>query len=229
MSDTKTDLVHSFFTGTAASYDRVVHVFTLGLDYYWKRAMYRPIKKATRILDLACGTGILTMDLAGKFPSAKITGVDITPDYLQIYDARVKRLGINAQSVLGNAEDVRLEGQYDVALSSYIPKYVDPDHLLNNIKAHITPGGLIILHDFTFPKHPLSRGIWEVYNRIMNWLGLKLYPEWEEVFSEKLTVLIRQTRWFEEYPPALQRHGFELVTTKHLSFGSAGLLVARKN
>jgi len=35
-------------------------------------------------LDLACGTGILTREIAEKFPNAKIVGIDITKSYLDV-------------------------------------------------------------------------------------------------------------------------------------------------
>ncbi len=35
------------------------------------------------VLDLACGTGILTKQIAEKLPQAKIIGVDVTKNYLE--------------------------------------------------------------------------------------------------------------------------------------------------
>ena len=222
-------IVRSFFPGTGKSYDTVVNIFTLGLDVYWKRAVYKRVPPSKRILDLACGTGIVTLGLARRHPSAEIVGIDITDDYLAIYKERIQKNKINAQFILGNAEDVKLEGLFDAVVSSYIPKYVDPDILLGNISPHIRPGGMIVLHDFTLPPHFLARSVWSVYNRVMNFIGIRLFPEWKEVFDAGLTRLIRETRWFETFSDALARHGYTNIQKRYFSLGSAGIIWAAKN
>ena len=57
-------LVRSFFSETGKSYDKVVQTFTLGLDSYWKEEMLKLVPQSGRILDLGCGTGIVTEYLA---------------------------------------------------------------------------------------------------------------------------------------------------------------------
>jgi demethylmenaquinone methyltransferase/2-methoxy-6-polyprenyl-1,4-benzoquinol methylase len=222
-------IIRSFFPGTGKSYDTVVNVFTLGLDIYWKRAIYKHVPPSKRILDLACGTGIVTLGLAKRNPSAEIVGVDITDDYLAIYRERIQKNKINVQFILGNAENIKLNGQFDTVVSSYIPKYVDPDILLTNISPHIRSGGVIVLHDFTLPPNLIFQLIWSAYNRVMNFIGIRLFPEWKEVFNGGLTNLIRQTRWFETFPEALSRHGFTDIHKTYLSFGSAGIVCAVKH
>ena len=219
-------IIRAFFPGTGKSYDAVVNIFTLGLDRYWKRAIYGRLPPSDRILDLACGTGIVTMGLAKRFPQAEIVGVDITDDYLAIYKERIRQKNIHATFMLGNAESVALEGEFDSIVSSYIPKYVDPDLLLKNISNHLKPGGMIVLHDFTLPPNRIARRIWSVYNLTMNFVGSRLFPEWKEVFDAGLTKLIRNTMWFENFPQALQDHGYINVRKKYLSLGSAGIIWA---
>ncbi len=221
-------IIRSFFPGTGKSYDTVVNIFTLGLDIYWKRAIYTRVPPSKSILDLACGTGIVTLGLAKRHPGAEIVGVDITEDYLQIYKERIQKHRISAQFILGNAEDVKLSGAFDAVVSSYIPKYVDPDRLLSNIAPHIKPGGVIVLHDFTLPPNVFLRSIWSGYNRLMNFIGIRLFPEWKEVFDSGLTRLIRETRWFDTFPEAFARYGFVDIQKTYLSFGSAGVIRAVK-
>ena len=38
-----------------------------------------PVNSPQRILDLGTGTGIWTIDAADKYPSAQVTGVDLSP------------------------------------------------------------------------------------------------------------------------------------------------------
>lgn len=223
------ELARRFFPGTAASYDSVVRIFTLGLDAYWKWQMIRTIRTASRTLDLACGTGIVTMKVHDQFPTAEFVGVDLTADYLEIYKKRTAECGISAKAILADAEKVPLEGVFDLVVSSYLPKYVDPDRLLSNIAAHVAPRGMIVLHDFTLPPKVLWRWMWRRYNTVMNGIGFRLMPTWREVFNGELTRLIERTDWLNAFSKALPRYGFQSVTARYLSLGSAGMIMALKS
>ena len=78
------NLVPKFFDKTGTTYDGVVSYGTLGKDRYWKKKILEQISDGSSFLDLACGTGILTREIAEKFPSAKIVGIDITKSYLNV-------------------------------------------------------------------------------------------------------------------------------------------------
>lgn len=222
-------LVRSFFSKTGKSYDKVVQTFTLGLDSYWKEEIVKLVPQSERILDLGCGTGILTQYLAEQNPNAEIIGVDITSDYLAAYKERLSRNPwIHAQPILGNAETADLQGEFDLVVSSYLAKYVDPCVLLDNVGPHLRRGGVFIAHDFTLPINPLYNSSWSIYTWVMNRVGSILYPEWKTVFDEGLTSLIRKTHWCDQFVDALKEHGYEGVHSRRLSFETAGLVWANK-
>ena len=77
------DLVPIFFNDTSNLYDRIVNYTTFGKDSFWKHKILEQLYAEKTVLDLACGTGILTKQIAEKLPYAEIIGVDITKDYLE--------------------------------------------------------------------------------------------------------------------------------------------------
>ena len=83
IKETPKDLVPTFFNNTSNSYDDIVHWTTFGKDSLWKHKILEQLSDEKTVLDLACGTGILTKQIAKKLPQAKITGVDITKNYLE--------------------------------------------------------------------------------------------------------------------------------------------------
>ena len=223
-------LVEKFFPGTGSSYDAVVRWTTLGLDARWKRWMLDRLPPSRSILDLACGTGILTFDLLRRNPGARVVGVDVTEDYLAVAREKHRVLGGDVTFVHGNAETAPVLGlgPFDAVVSCYIPKYVDAGRLLDNVGPALRPGGTVLLHDFAYPKRPVPRAIWNAYFALLDPLGSRVFPGWAKVFDRSLRDLIVQSPWVNSFRSALARRGYEDVSVRRLTFGAAAVLTARK-
>ena len=75
---TGTELAQRFFTGNSTSYDVIARFCTLGLDRLWKRQILQRIPEGSRrIIDQGCGTGILTLQIAERFPHCRVIGVEL--------------------------------------------------------------------------------------------------------------------------------------------------------
>lgn len=220
MVESNKELVPKFFDRTSESYDKIVSRTTLGKDSYWKKEILKKIPKCDSILDLACGTGILTQQIAQKIPNAKIVGVDVTPSYLEIAKKKLAS-NPNISFVQQDAEKLNLNTKFDCITSSYIPKYCTAEILVKTCLNHLKPGGKIILHDFTYPKNILVRKIWNLFFVILNRLG-KYAPDWKEVFVE-LPKLIRSSSWVEEYETSMRKNGL-IVERQSLSWGTSAIL-----
>lgn len=220
MAESNKELVPKFFDRTSESYDKIVSRTTLGKDSYWKKEILKKIPKCDSILDLACGTGILTQQIAQKIPDAKIVGVDVTASYLEIAKKKLAS-NPNITFVQQDAEKLNLNTKFDCITSSYIPKYCTAEILVKTCLNHLKPGGKIILHDFTYPKNILVRKIWNLFFVILNRLG-KYAPDWKEVFIE-LPKLIRSSNWLEEYETSMRKNGL-IVERQSLSWGTSAIL-----
>lgn len=222
-------LVDRWFDGTGASYDRVVAWTTLGLDAYWKRRILAALpERANRVLDLACGTGIVLERLALRYPHAELVGVDLTQEYLDVAEAKLRRKGIQARLIHANAENVALEGHFDAVSASYLPKYVDADRLLTNLTPHVAPGGTVVMHDFTVPKALLTRWAWYGWMRLLATAGRRVFPAWDKAFDEELLHFIVRTRWPRFFAQAFERHGYVDVERQSLSGRMATIVAARR-
>jgi len=224
LAESAKNLVPKFFDETGATYDGVVSYGTLGKDKYWKRKILEQISDGNSFLDLACGTGILTREIAEKFPSAEIVGVDITKSYL---DAAKKNSNSfdNISFILDDAEKFKLDSKFDCITASYLPKYCDPEVLVKNCVAHIKPGGKIILHDFTYPKNPAVRGLWNFFLTILRFVGC-FTPSWKDALIG-LPKLIRRTKWLDSYSDAMKKSGLK-VSHQYLTYGASAILTGTK-
>jgi demethylmenaquinone methyltransferase/2-methoxy-6-polyprenyl-1,4-benzoquinol methylase len=222
-------LAHRFFSGTGASYDRIVNLWTIGFDRWWKNRIVAQIPAAPRrVLDQASGTGILTLKIARMFPGCRVIGVELREEYAAIAHRKVAALPMdNVTFIIGRAEDVVLKAEFDCITSSYLAKYAEIGTLVENAKKMLRDGGRLIVHDFVYPPGRQFARLWEFYFRLMQTAGSRRYPQWRIVFHE-LPKLLRQTQWVAELVAALQEYAFTDIAVKPLTFGSAALVTAEK-
>jgi demethylmenaquinone methyltransferase/2-methoxy-6-polyprenyl-1,4-benzoquinol methylase len=226
--DSRTALVHRFFTGTGFSYDRIVRLLTIGLDNAWKEKILEKIPTGpARILDQACGTGILTYRIAKRFAGCRVTGVELRREFLDLAMAKADYRELrNVDFILGRAENVVLREKFDCITSSYLAKYADLKTLVRNACGMLRSGGVIVHHDFTCPRGPIFPWIWERYLKLLKSAGSRRYPEWRTVFHE-LPALLRRTRWVGELVNELEECGCSEIRIEPLFFGTATVVTAR--
>lgn len=224
ITESPKELVKQFFSNNAQSYEKVANLTTFGRDSHWKEEIIKRIPECSSILDLACGTGILTFQIAEKFPDAKITAIDLTEGYLKIAKDKLKPCH-KISFLHHDAEKINLDNTFDCITSSYIPKYCNPQILIERCLCHLNAGGKIILHDFVYPKNKAIRAAWNLYFVMLNILGLFM-SSWKETFKN-LPRLIRSVNWVDRYKDVMERKGM-VVETSYLTLGCSAILTGTK-
>ena len=221
------ETAHRFFDGTASTYDAAVRFWTVGMDWWWKKRIVDKIPPVPqRILDQGCGTGILTFRMARNFPACRIVGVELHQEYISLAAQKARVMGVNnVELILGRAEDVVLREQFDCITSSYLAKYADVEDLVRGAKRMLRASGVLIIHDFIFPRNRLAAHILGIYFRFMQTLGRRWFPQWKNVFNE-LEDLLRQSRWVSELVILLERCGFRRIRVERLAPGIAAIVSA---
>ncbi len=224
-------LVHSghaaarrfFNPATAPSYDAIVSITTFGQDARWKREILELVGASNMVLDLACGTGILTSLLyRSASPPRFVAGLDLTGEY--IWQAKQKA---DLPLVQGTAEVLPYRSEvFDAVVSSYLAKYVDIDMVVEECWRVLKPGGVVVFHDFTRPSNQAVSSLWSSYFSILRFFGT-FFRSWQAVFNE-LDKVISQSQWVSKTEQALRRRGFEDVVTSYHTLGTAAIVVGRK-
>ncbi len=225
----KLALVQRFFSDTGSSYDFMVNAATFGIDRRWKRIIVGALPaNPARVLDLACGTGILTFAIARRYPACQVVGVELRDEYLRIAREKAGTLGLeNVEFVLGRAEDYAPAETFDCVVSSYLAKYADLPLLTRNTRAMLNPGGLVLMHDFTHPPKAHLVRLSRIYFGALRTIGTPLFPAWREIFEE-LPGLIEQTRWCDELIRALEENAFRDIRRRDLTLYGSALITAVK-
>ncbi|NOZ03733.1 MAG: class I SAM-dependent methyltransferase [FCB group bacterium] len=200
-------------------YDRGIRWLTLGgLDRAYER-LTTYIKTGQKVLDVGCGTGALTILVAKK--GAKVKGIDINPQMLEIAGERVKKMSLQKQVKLEEKGVAELESEkeesYDAVVSGLCFSELSEDELsfaLKEINRILKPGGLILVADEVKPEAGLKR--------YLNWiLRLPLAI---------VTWIVTQTttRAVRGLPDKIREAGFEIRSTRYNRMHSFLELVGQK-
>lgn len=227
--DPRLERVYRFFSGTGTTYDFMVNFATFGIDRRWKRRIVDLLPpNPARVLDFACGTGILTLAIARRYPNCQVVGVELRDEYLEIAREKVRKLGIrNVKLVLSRAEDYRSSEPFDCVCSSYLAKYAELQRLTRNTKDMLSAGGLLLMHDFTYPPEAYLAWIWRFYFKTLQLVGSRFFPAWREIFCG-LPRLIEENRWVPELQEALRENGFRHMRMEYLTAYGSAIITAKK-
>lgn len=128
-----------------------------------------------QVLELGCGTGLILEELARRRPDAAITGVDLTPEMLEIAEQRLKPFG-NIVLSQQNVCELAVDGMHDLVFSyggvwyfvvdgdkppvlvSHIPDDAANRVGLDKLASHIAPGGRLML-GIQGPHHNYAKTI----------------------------------------------------------------------
>jgi demethylmenaquinone methyltransferase / 2-methoxy-6-polyprenyl-1,4-benzoquinol methylase len=206
----------------ASTYDYVVRFTTFGQDSLWKNQILNIIGKQNSVLDLACGTGILSLMLIDS-AIIKVSGLDLVFDYLVIAKKKTKRLFLTN----GTAEILPYKNEcFDSVTSSYLAKYVDIERVVNECWRILKHDGIVVFHDFTYPTNNLMESFWNAYFMILRITGI-FVKSWKAVFQE-LDQVVKTSRWVEQTIGSLEHRGFEVISCKYYTLGTAAIISAKK-
>ncbi|MCD0449068.1 class I SAM-dependent methyltransferase [Actinocorallia sp. API 0066] len=100
-----------------------------------------------RVLDAGCGTGNRLLGLAGEFPDAHVTGIDLAPGALDLARHYLAETGVtNATVRQGDLGTAPLDGPYDLIWCCGVLHHIpDPLPALANLRSALADTGLLIL------------------------------------------------------------------------------------
>lgn len=109
------------------------------------------VKPGVRVLDVACGTGVLIPDYL-KRNVKSVTGVDISPEMVRI--AQEKFQQENVRILCADVESAEFDEKFDcVMVYNAFPHFPEPEQLIRALCGHLAPGGSLTI------AHGMSRAM----------------------------------------------------------------------
>jgi len=107
---------------------------------------HQPINPTT-ILDLGCGTGYLTRQLAELFPKAEVIGIDIAPGMIE--EAQSRKEQQNLKYEIGDGEmPFFAENHFDLVVSNASLQWMDIGKALSSVTRIVADKGYFIFNTF---------------------------------------------------------------------------------
>ncbi len=104
----KKEYIEKLFDKIAPDYDKLNHILSLNIDKGWRKKAVREIvdsEEPLTILDVACGTGDFTIEIAKKAAKgSRITGIDLSEGMMKVGREKIEAAGLQATLEAGDCE-----------------------------------------------------------------------------------------------------------------------------
>ena len=185
--------VRQMFAAIAPSYDLNNRLHSLWMDQHWRRTAVKlsNLKPTDQVVDVACGTGDLTLCFAEAVERlcyyeqdqqperGQVVGLDYTFEMLPLARSKKQpfsargRSGFDGNSsavikwINGDAQALPLpDACCDVVSIAFgIRNVADPARAIREFHRVLRPGGRLIVLEFSLPTNPALRGLYNLYFR----------------------------------------------------------------
>ncbi len=187
----------NFWNRYAKLYDFEINKFNRQAYDKMYGLMCSSLTKDMRILEIATGTGLISLNIAGMVNS--VEAIDFAPKMIR--KAKKKEAPSNVRFSVMDATALSFEEKsFDaVIISNALHIMPDPELVLENIKRVMKPNGLLIAP--TFSHGHLKESTWNLNARILKLIGFETYSKWSP----------------EEYALFIQSQGFKVRKTRILN------------
>ncbi len=236
LTDKTPTKIAGMFDAIAQRYDLLNRVLSVGLDRYWRWRAVRSLRLTgrERVLDVCTGTADLPVALARPGRAAAVVGVDFSIEMLRIGLKKTRKIRNASASVpitLARGDAMRLPlADRSVAAATVafgIRNVQDPAVACADMFRVLTPGGRLAVLEFSMPRTPGFRQVYQWYFRfVLPRIG-RLISRHQDAYTY-LPASVGAWASPEEFAGVLRRCGFVEVVPVPLTFGSVYLYTAVK-
>lgn len=229
----KKEGIRKLFDNIAPDYDKLNHILSLNIDKGWRKKAVKEILDTTlpvSVLDVACGTGDFTIEIARKAPAgSKITGIDLSEGMMKIGREKIKAAGVDAVMVQGDCEALPY-GDFSfhrISVGFGVRNFENLEVGLKEMHRVLTPAGKLVILELSVPSNPLIRWCYKLY-------FLKILPTiggWisgDRGAYEYLPASVLRFPAPDKFVGMLKDAGFRTVEHRSLTLGICRMYIAHK-
>jgi demethylmenaquinone methyltransferase/2-methoxy-6-polyprenyl-1,4-benzoquinol methylase len=166
--------VREKFSAISPKYDLLNSVLSFQIDRYWRWVTTRELKQFPEgaVLDLCAGTLPLSLELTRQAPKRQVMAVDFCEGMLQTGiknlppDGRARRI----LPICGDGEEIPAADHsfWGITVAFGVRNLANTKKGLAEMRRVLKPGGKLLILEFSRPKNPLIRPVYNFYlNRVL--------------------------------------------------------------
>ncbi len=130
-------VIIDFFNKASSQWDEIAHDNTEKISQILN---YSDIHENLSVLDIACGTGVLTPFLMNR-GATHIKGVDISPEMIKLSKQKFAEYN-NVEFFTVSAEDMHFKEKFDrIIIFDAFPHFCNKQKVIESVAGHIKPDG----------------------------------------------------------------------------------------
>ncbi|HIP98744.1 MAG TPA: ubiquinone/menaquinone biosynthesis methyltransferase [Aquifex aeolicus] len=211
------------FDRIADRYEVIAKFFSFGILPYWFKRLLEGVERGERVLDVACGSGILFGELSKRFKI--VIGLDYSLPMLLM--AKKKKIA-RAYLVRGDALKLPFKDEtFDAAVVSLgLRHFGDTESSLREIFRVLKKGGTLHILEVGIPQNPFLEKLFLSFLKgVILPIGKLLSKG--EVFDHLFGSIVRFPHG-EKLNKLLKEIGFERTNYESVNFGIAYIYRAKK-
>jgi demethylmenaquinone methyltransferase / 2-methoxy-6-polyprenyl-1,4-benzoquinol methylase len=220
--------VREMFSGIAKRYDLLNHLLSGNVDKRWRRIVATRVReklpsRGARILDVACGTGDLSLTLFEN-TGARVVGADFCRPMLEIAARKTSLPLIEGDALALPFRD----GTFEVVTIAFgLRNLASVDSGLAELRRVLKPGGWVAVLEFSRPANAILRPLFGLYfTKVLPLMG-GLISGSHGAYSY-LPASVQKFPDQEQLSLLMQRAGFDQVQFENLTGGIAALHMGRR-
>ena len=232
--DQKQNLVAEVFQSVAGKYDLMNDAMSFGAHRLWKwfAIGQSGVKAGDKVLDLAAGSGDLSLEFAKKVGgSGHVTMTDINAAMLEVGRKKLTNKGIvgNIDYAIVNAEELPYPDQHFdcISISFGLRNVTNKEQALTEMARCLKPGGRMIVLEFSKPTIDWLEKLYDIYSfNVIPKLG-----KWLANDSESYQYLVESIRKHPDQDTLKEMMldaGFDEVKYHNLTGGVVALHIGMK-
>jgi len=222
--------VREMFSAIAKRYDLLNHLLSGNVDKRWRRIVATRVREklsssGARVLDVACGTGDLSLTLF-ESTGARVIGTDFCRPMLGIAATKIPR---DIPLIEGDALNLPFrDSSFDaVTIAFGLRNLASVEGGLAELRRVLKPGGWVAVLEFSRPANAMLRPVFGLYfTKVLPLMGGLISGS--PMAYSYLPASVQKFPDQQELSLLMQQAGFEKVDYQNLTGGIAALHMGRR-
>lgn len=229
----KKEGIRKLFDNIAPDYDKLNHILSMNIDKGWRKKAVRElidVVSPLEILDVACGTGDFTIEIAQKAPAGScVIGIDLSEGMMKIGREKIKAAGVEAELVQGDCEELPYGdcSFHRISVGFGVRNFEHLDIGLKEMCRVLRPEGKLVILELSVPSNAFIRWCYKLY-------FLKILPVIGGLVSgdrgayEYLPASVLNFPLPDKFIPMMRQAGFRSVRHIPLTLGICRMYIGIK-